>query len=73
MKIWAIYKKEDAVRNEKFINYLSSSCLEKGISFELIYLENLVLGVINNKLEIIPTIVASLPCASLTFGLLVSL
>ena len=53
MKLWAIYKKEDAVRNEKFINYLSSSCLEKGISFELIYLENLVLGVINNKLEII--------------------
>jgi RimK family alpha-L-glutamate ligase len=53
MKLWAIYKKEDAIRNEKFINYLSSSCLEKGISFELIYLENLVLGVINNKLEII--------------------
>lgn len=53
MKLWAIYKKEDAIRNKVFIDYLKASCEEKGICFELIYLENLVLGVINNKLEII--------------------
>lgn len=53
MKLWAIYKKEDAIRNKVFIDYLSTACVNKNISFEVVLLEDLVLGILNNKLEVI--------------------
>ncbi|WP_216828820.1 ATP-grasp domain-containing protein [Alkalihalobacterium elongatum] len=52
MNAWLIYSKEEAVRNEAYINWMIEEGEKLNISIQLLLRENFQLGIINSKLSI---------------------
>lgn len=49
MKAWMIYRKEDATKNQHYIQFHVDEGKERGIEFEILYTEQLSYGIHNGK------------------------
>ncbi|MDC3412479.1 ATP-grasp domain-containing protein [Aquibacillus sp. 3ASR75-11] len=51
-KGWILYRAKDAKRNQAFIQWFQEESLKQSLSLELVFVEDLMIGIIDNQLQI---------------------